>query len=78
MTLQAGDYRVLRVTTYEVTQHRGIVKKRRGKPWTQSMIQLLGEKQQRRLAERDRERERLIQLFREESINKIVSVHVTE
>ena len=78
MTLQAVDYRVLRVTTYEVTQHRGIVKKRRGKPWTQSMIQLLGEKQQRRLAERDRERERLIQLFREESINKIVSVHVTE
>lgn len=78
MTLQAGDYRVLRVTTYEVTQHRGIVKKRRGKPWTQSMIQLLGEKQQRRLAERDRERERLIQLFREESINKIVSVHVME
>ena len=78
MTLQAGDYRVFRVTTYEVTQHRGIVKKRRGKPWTQSMIQLLGEKQQRRLAERDRERERLIQLFREESINKIVSVHVTE
>lgn len=51
MTLQAGDYRVLRVTTYEVTQHRG-----RGKPWTQSMIQLLGEKQQHRLAERDRER----------------------
>ena len=78
MTLQAVDYRVLRVTTYEVTQHRGIVKKRRGKPWTQSMIQLLGEKQQRRLAERDRERERLIQLFREESINKIVSVHVME
>ena len=78
MTLQAGDYRVLRVTTYEVTQHRGIVKKRRGKPWTQSMNQLLGEKQQRRLAERDRERERLIQLFREESINKIVSVHVME
>ena len=78
MTLQAGDYRVLRVTTYEFTQHRGIVKKRRGKPWTQSMIQLLGEKQQRRLAERDRERERLIQLFREESINKIVSVHVME
>ena len=78
MTLQAGDYRVLRVTTYEVTQHRGIVKKRRGKPWTQSMIQLLGEKQQRRLAERDRERERLIQLFREESINKIVSVDVME
>ena len=78
MALQAGDYRVLRVTTYEVTQHRGIVKKRRGKPWTQSMIQLLGEKQQRRLAERDRERERLIQLFREESINKIVSVHVME
>ena len=78
MTLQAGDYRVLRVTTYEATQHRGIVKKRRGKPWTQSMIQLLGEKQQRRLAERDRERERLIQLFREESINKIVSVHVME
>lgn len=78
MTLQAGDYRVLRVTTYEVTQHRGIVKKRRGKPWTQYMIQLLGEKQQRRLAERDRERERLIQLFREESINKIVSVHVME
>lgn len=56
MTLQAGDYRVLRETTYEVTQHRGIVKKRRGKPWTQSMIQLLGEKQQHRLAERDRER----------------------
>ena len=57
MTLQAGDYRVLRVTTYEVTQHRGIVKKRRGKPWTQSMIQLLGEKQQHRLAEREIERE---------------------
>ena len=38
---------IIDVTTYEVAQYPGNVKKRRAKPWTQSTIQLLREKQLR-------------------------------